>query len=131
MPIPDLSFIVNKGEVTFMNQSKNPDKYEWGFGDGIVTSQLKDPTYIYNSPGQYLITLKATGMGGDTQIQRIIDVKAVKPVSAFSYTYLNNGDIQFKNESKDATTFVWLIDGQIKTNQKTPKYNSSIMVNIK
>jgi len=48
--------------VTFDNQSKNADSYEWNFGDG-TTSNEATPQHTFKSSGKYVISLKA--MKGD------------------------------------------------------------------
>jgi plastocyanin len=48
---------VNLGqEVFFTNKSSEADTYKWYFGDG-ATSRDKNPTHIYESPGEYFISL--------------------------------------------------------------------------
>ena len=39
--------------------SGNPTSWLWDFGNGI-TSNLKNPTVVYNSPGEYDVTLEVT-----------------------------------------------------------------------
>ncbi|MCG8700239.1 MAG: immunoglobulin domain-containing protein [Bacteroidales bacterium] len=61
--VPDISFlIVNKEvyipeeEALFINQSTNGARYLWEFGDGGTSSE-KEPRYVYETPGNYDITL--------------------------------------------------------------------------
>ena len=44
--------------VTFTNQSTNASVYVWDFGDGSTGTQTA-PTKIYNTPGQYTVSLIA------------------------------------------------------------------------
>jgi PKD repeat protein len=49
--------------VTFNTTSEDPDgdieKYLWNFGDG-GTSELKEPTHIYSTSGEYTVRLTVT-----------------------------------------------------------------------
>ncbi len=122
-PTANFNFTLIKGEVTFTNQSINADTYQWDFGDGIGKSNEKDPKYKYQNVGQYKVLLKSTGLGGDAQIEKIIDIKIVEPTASFSFTILTNGVVQFKNESKDANSFVWDFGDNVgKSSEKDPLY---------
>ena len=48
--------------VSFTNTTINADTYLWDFGDG-TTSTLANPSHIYNSKGNYTVTLTATNKG--------------------------------------------------------------------
>jgi predicted outer membrane repeat protein len=51
--------------VNFTDESTGDiDTWSWDFGDGIGTSSVQDPSYIYNSMGWYTVTLTVTGPGG-------------------------------------------------------------------
>jgi len=45
--------------VTFTNLSVNGTTYQWQFGSGSTTSTAADPTFIYNDPGIYGVSLTA------------------------------------------------------------------------
>ncbi|MDD5065297.1 MAG: PKD domain-containing protein [Phycisphaerae bacterium] len=63
-------------EIRFTDRSQgNITSWLWDFGDGN-TSDERDPTYIYRSPGQYTVTLKVTGVGGTSTKAKIVSVKA-------------------------------------------------------
>jgi PKD repeat protein len=49
--------------VTFTNQSESAKEYAWDFGDG-ETSILENPTHIFESAGDFAVTLTATNNGG-------------------------------------------------------------------
>lgn len=52
----------NPGEVTFTNQSRNAQTYEWNFGDGSQ-STVTSPTHTYDQNGDFIVHLKAFGPG--------------------------------------------------------------------
>jgi len=49
-------------QVTFFNYSENALSYLWEFGDGN-TATLASPSYSYDNPGTYTVTLNAYGSG--------------------------------------------------------------------
>jgi PKD repeat protein len=50
--------------VTFDNASENGDTYFWDFGDGVGTSDEFEPTYFYETPGDYTVMLIVTDSEG-------------------------------------------------------------------
>jgi PKD repeat protein len=57
--------------LEFLNQSVNATNFAWTFGDG-TTSNLENPTHIYNAPGQYDVTLVASsGACSDTYSTKV------------------------------------------------------------
>ncbi|WP_421921172.1 PKD domain-containing protein [Marinifilum sp.] len=81
LPIAEANFELDKnvaitGElITISNLSINGTEYEWNFGDGKPMIKDEHPTYQYESPGQYNITLKAIGSGGSTEATKIMDIE--------------------------------------------------------
>lgn len=82
-PLPTASFI-GQGEgcapltVSFTNTSLLAQSYQWNFGDG-GTSTADNPTYIYNVPGVYSVTLTAFGIGGAVNTAVKVDSVVVRP----------------------------------------------------
>lgn len=70
-PTVGFSFAVDGNNVTFTNSSSNASSYEWEFGDAnSTTSTDENPTFTYDGPGQYEVTLTATndcGLAVSTQ----------------------------------------------------------------
>lgn len=69
--IPQAQFIsvdtidlTNGGNVTFTNTSLNAQNFEWNFGDNGALSSDFEPTYMYNSVGNYTIQLVAISSTG-------------------------------------------------------------------
>ena len=72
------------GEVSQLNAniSEAYDSLIWNFGDGN-TSSLENPTHIYNSSGDFSVTLTVTTgsqVSEDTQVITIYDVPTVAPI---------------------------------------------------
>lgn len=55
----DFNFLGNLNSIQFNNTSANALTYNWDFGDG-ATSTNQDPLHVYNSSGNYLVTLIAS-----------------------------------------------------------------------
>ncbi|HIC95346.1 TPA: PKD domain-containing protein, partial [Candidatus Bipolaricaulota bacterium] len=57
--------------VQFTNQSTGtPTKFEWDFdSDGVIDSNIPNPTYTYTIPGVYTVSLTVTygGLGTSTE----------------------------------------------------------------
>jgi gliding motility-associated-like protein len=119
----------------FENTSVAGQTFIWNFGDG-GTSTATNPTHVYNTPGNYTITLIAndpnTCNGADTTT-KTITVYPV-PVAEFSFAPdppTENTPTTFNNlASPDATNFKWLFgDGDsLLTNSRLPvqhQYNST------
>lgn len=89
-PLPTANF-VGQGRgcapltVSFTNTSLQGVSYHWTFGDG-GTSTADNPTYIFNVPGVYAVTLVATGVGGMTNTITKVDSVVVHPRAMAFFT---------------------------------------------
>ncbi|TVR77189.1 MAG: PKD domain-containing protein [Chitinophagaceae bacterium] len=103
--------------VTFFQQTENllgNVNYLWDFGDG-TTSIEQNPTHIYQTPGDYTITLVISNeVGADTAVLEVPELSQTSiPVEAgFAYTHFNNNNfapnkIEFSNFSSGANIFAW------------------------
>ncbi|MEO6834018.1 MAG: PKD domain-containing protein, partial [Chitinophagaceae bacterium] len=85
-PTADFDFApiipVSNTPVTFTNTSVNADIYSWNFGDGSLTSYLKDPVHLFRKTGSFNVCLTATSYDG------CIDIKC-KKVDADIHTALD------------------------------------------
>lgn len=55
--------------VVFKNYSRYGNQYFWTFGDG-TTSTEQNPSKRYEQPGQYSVSLRVTGPGGETVLKK-------------------------------------------------------------
>ncbi|MDA0196352.1 MAG: PKD domain-containing protein [Bacteroidetes bacterium] len=90
--------------IQFINNSINASSYEWDFGDG-VTSTLISPTYTYEIPGDYTVTL--TAFSDDEQV-----IMAANDIYV-GQRYLIEIDINsisFDNFDQDGNPVPWDVD---------------------
>jgi len=98
-------------EVSFTDTSSGiVEGWFWDFGDGIGTSDQPDPTYPYDSPGTYTVTLTVTNTWGSDSATGLITVFE-PPVAAFSWTptmIYTDTVVQFMDQSTgDVTSWLW------------------------
>lgn len=116
-PLPTASFL-GQGEgcapltVSFDNTSLQGLSYQWNFGDG-GTSTADEPTYTYNVPGTYTVTLTAYGIGGGVSTAVKVDSVVVHP-TATAFFVLQPEEVVIPtqpvftyNLSANATSFLW------------------------
>ena len=94
--------------VTFENCSTPSGSgltYDWTFGDGIGTSTEEDPSYTYDDPGDYTVSLVATGPCGADTTETVI-VVTVPPEGSLVFFYPDTTYLQ--PASRDVPTTVEL-----------------------
>lgn len=102
VPIADFSYTISSDSIapatiSFKNESKDADRYEWHFDDPAYTtenpntSQEQDPSHTYINAGRYEITLIAyNGDKPSVPVKKSIRVKiSVTSIHAFS---ISGGD---------------------------------------
>ena len=68
-------------EISFINESKVGNSWEWSFGDGS-TSTERDPVHKYDEPGTY--TVKLVVDGGTYSVEKNIMVSDIIPIVTYS-----------------------------------------------
>lgn len=96
--------------VTFSNSSTGATDYLWDFGSGATLTVIS-PTYTYNQPGVYTVTLTASGPGGSDMLTRSNYITVTEPVVAgFSASPLTGTvplTVTFVNSSTGASSHLW------------------------
>jgi len=128
-PVADFSASTTAGcsptQVSFVNQSSNAVSYSWQFGNGS-SSQVLNPTHIYNIPGTYDVTLVAMDASGctDTLVQaNFLTIQGTFAQFNVSDTMgCQNLMVQFSDLSVNAFTWQWDFgDGNL-SNQQNPTH---------
>ncbi len=105
---PVSNFTYNAAELTVSftdNSSNNPTSWSWNFGDGNL-STLQNPSYTYNAPGEYLVTLVVTNdCGSDTYQETImVIVDDIREIPGIEELILapnpNNGRFRLEIEAQ-------------------------------
>jgi gliding motility-associated-like protein len=135
-PLPTASFL-GQGEgcvpltVQFTNTSLQALSYQWNFGDG-GTSTADNPSYTFNVPGVYTVTLTAMGVGGGMNTAVKVDSVVVRPrANAFFVLQPNEvivpSDPVFTyNLSANASSYWWNFgDGSTSTEFNPVHYYTS------
>ncbi len=134
-PLPTAAFL-GQGDgcapltVQFTNTSLQGLSYHWNFGDG-GQSTADNPSYVFNVPGVYTITLTAMGIGGATNTAVKIDSVVVRP-RANAYFVLQPGEVIVPSEpvftynlSANASSYWWdLGDGSVSAETDPVHYYS-------
>jgi PKD repeat protein len=124
-PTPDFSYeMTGSGVVKFINNSSNAISYEWDFGDNSSLSNEVNPVHTYKINGEYTVKLTIKKDGNQYVASKKIAVSdAIKPMAKFSVKILNDGEVEFLNESLNAESYTWDFgDGKGSTNNN-PKYH--------
>lgn len=75
-PVPTADFdpVITEHQVDFNNQSTNFDQIWWDFGDGN-SSEEENPAHIYETFGDYTVTLKITYCQQVDSISKIVSIE--------------------------------------------------------
>jgi PKD repeat protein len=112
--------------VQFRNESENAESYRWIFGDG-GTSDEADPSYFYDKPGRYAVTLAVNSDGGSTdKITGLVEVyqkpSAVFEVSIEEETGFGRTAL-FYNYSQNAISYLWDFGDGNRSSHTNPTHN--------
>ncbi len=102
-------------EITFTDQTTiaTGNIASWNWDLGLTTSTAQDPTYIYNQPGTYDVTLTTVSNFGCTSTLTVANAIIIhpKPVAKFSFspqpTTILYPLIDFYNQSFGETLWHW------------------------
>ncbi len=133
-PVPAFSAEPVNGSVgqpvQFTNQTTGDvSDYVWDFGDGSPVVTDANPTYTFNSAGDFTVVLTANGPGGSAQASAVYSVAAPAqpPVPAFSAEPVNGSlgqPVQFTNQTTgDVSDYMWDFgDGSPVVTDANPTY---------
>lgn len=114
-------------KVHFSNMADSYLEYKWNFGDGGVSYE-REPIWIYDVDGEYMVTMKVTDKTGKTSSWSVTIRVYPRPKANFEITpdkaVLPIDEIRFSNFSTGATSYRWSFgDGETSTDyQPVHKY---------
>lgn len=90
LPVPEADFSHNGvvcagAPLIFTDNSTGAVNYQWDFGDTSV-STLISPSHIYDTPGNYSVSLTVTSQNGCQDITNSTVVVAALPTAGFSFS---------------------------------------------
>lgn len=111
--------------VITTNTSQFANTYSWSWGDGTPGTNFVNPTHLYNTVGQYQITLVASdGVCRDTTT-RVVRVSN-KPVVNFTVDVPVSCDtarVQLTNLTTNADTYLWTFSNGFQSTLMNPQYS--------
>ncbi|HMT29392.1 MAG TPA: PKD domain-containing protein, partial [Bacteroidia bacterium] len=130
----DTSLTCEIPEINFTNNSSFPagSQFNWDFGDN-TSSNLSNPSHIFNTPGNYPITLTIVTPAGctSTQTQAVDILFFPLPEAKFepnpTVTNVFNAKVLFQDQSQNAVTWLWNFnDGALSAEQNPSHYFNEI-----
>jgi PKD repeat protein len=120
--------------VHFRNLSVYGESYSWDFGDKVNSTE-KNPSHIYNLPGNYIVKLTVTNVAGQALHNALITVYE-KPVAVFNVypteVIKNSQVVVFTDFSNHAVAWLWTFGDGNSSSEESPwhKYASEGIFNI-
>ena len=111
--VPDADFSVTTNGLTafFTDESDDgPTSWSWNFGDGVTVAEpTQNPTYTYDQPGNYTVTLTASNIAGSDQRSIVVPVTVAAPDARASCTVVTGTATVTCNGfgSSGAASYVW------------------------
>jgi len=134
---PEINFILEPGlqclpfnaQFTDFSSAETPISYLWDFGDG-TTSNLQNPSHLFDNVGNYPITLTIWTDAGciDTLIQFEPDIVNVRPIPEAKFsvnpkqTDICDSEIQFTNLSSLGQEYLYIFDDGTTSNDENPAH---------
>lgn len=115
-PVPTVAFVFSPAspttqtEVSFTATTVNATTFAWSSSPVGFSSTVQNPKYTFTTAGTYVITLVATGAGGNTTVTKSVIVGTPKPSTAFTFAPISpkaRETVTFIATAPNATTFAW------------------------
>jgi PKD repeat protein len=132
--VPTAGFTLDNTEgcaplfVNFGNTSSTGLDYFWDFGDG-TTSNLPNPSHLYDIPGDYNVTLIVSSPGGCSDTLELgAAVSAYpSPIADFTPNAISfpepGNEFEFVNNSTGATLYNWDFGNGVQSDEFQPIYD--------
>jgi hypothetical protein len=98
-------------KVIFRNNlTASYNKFTWEFGDG-GSSVLKDPEWVFENPGEYIVTMRASTEGVNPVTGTVTVIVHPKPKAVFEITpvkvVIPDEEVRFMNYSTNGIEYRW------------------------
>ena len=91
IPVPDEG-VVQLGPFFDNTSGSNVSNFTWDFGDGVGSSNDFEPSYVYNTPGIYVVTLTGVSVNGCLGFYVDTVIVLDQPIVAIPNVFSPNGD---------------------------------------
>jgi PKD repeat protein len=113
--------------VSFTDLSNGAVEWEWNFGEG-TTSNVQHPTFVYDTPGNYTITLFSRDTLGCSAFYTIPAPVSINPYPVAGFTADLMGhcaplQVNFSNTSQGATSYAWDFGGMGTSSSANPSFS--------
>nr|WP_321453392.1 PKD domain-containing protein [uncultured Carboxylicivirga sp.] len=112
-------------EVKFTNYTVGGSTYVWEFGDG-QTDETRNPTHIYENPGEYTVILTAPGPDDQDAVSSQIITVYDHPVADFNVTpevvWIPNDPIKCTDLSINAVKWTWDFGDGTTSEEQNPSH---------
>jgi gliding motility-associated-like protein len=99
--------------ISFESNSPGANRFEWSFGDG-GTSDVEDPVYIFDEPGDYFVSLTVTNDQNQVSTYSEIITAFPRPDAIFEMEVEEiqgaGRTVYFYNYSRGAESYEWDFD---------------------
>ncbi len=95
--------------ISYINLSSDATNFLWTFPGGTpANSTEQNPTIVYNTPGNYDVTLEASNASGTTTFTQtgLINVLGL-PSPSYTYDLTNSPTLNFTNNSLNGISYYW------------------------
>lgn len=110
--------------VNFSDQSDSTATWTWELEGGTpATSNMQNPTVVYDTPGKYDVTLTVVTNDGNTYVIDRPDFVTVNAAPTANFNYIISGaDVAFDNASTGGNSFAWDFGDNTTSNQENPTH---------
>ncbi len=133
LPLANFNYSNNQNSYSFTNLSNRASQYEWNFGDGSPLNNTQNPSHLYNTAGNYTVTLKAADSCGKYSIQSKSFTVTLTPNQIADINSSHSENIFYKNGTFFLNTTaselkLFDLNGQLLSSQKSLNTNTSFRV---
>lgn len=111
-------------DMTIVSSGESILSHLWDFGDG-ETSTLANPTHLFENTGNFDIslTVTTTHCSGSHTITLPVEPSPIASISQDVNTGCSPVQVQFSNNSTDATTYYWQFGDGAVSNEMNPSHS--------